>query len=81
MSRNVRTGRPSDGQPAERLLTPQETGELLGIAPQTLAHWRCKGRGPAYRLLSARCVRYEAGAIEQWLKDRGRTSTAENAEP
>jgi len=80
MARNGGTDKSSDGQSAGRLLTPKEAGLLLGLAPQTLAHYRCRGCGPAYKLLSKRCVRYDLRAIETWLSARGRESTAENGE-
>lgn len=63
---------------AIRLLTPEEAGTVLGVAPQTLAHWRARGCGPAYVLLSARCVRYSDAELRAWLAARTQTSTAEN---
>ncbi|MDG3440153.1 helix-turn-helix transcriptional regulator [Nitrospirillum amazonense] len=65
--------------PISRLLTPEEAGQLMGVAPQTLAHWRARGSGPAYVLLSARCVRYDEAVLRTWLDGRVQASTAENA--
>lgn len=65
--------------PLSRMLTPEEAGTLLGVAPQTLAHWRARGSGPAYVLLSARCVRYDESVLRAWLTERVQHSTAENA--
>ena len=65
--------------PTDRLCTPEETGDLLGVAPQTLAHWRVRGSGPRFITLSARCVRYRASDIRRWLEERAKESTAENA--
>ncbi|MEC4594207.1 MULTISPECIES: helix-turn-helix transcriptional regulator [Nitrospirillum] len=64
--------------PIPRLLTPEEAGQLMGVAPQTLAHWRARGSGPAYVLLSARCVRYDEAVLRTWLESRVQASTAEN---
>jgi DNA-binding CsgD family transcriptional regulator len=36
-----------------RLLTNQQTAELLGIKPNTLEIWRLKGRGPLFRKLGS----------------------------
>lgn len=72
------TQRKSAANPLERLCTPEEAGEIFGIAPQTLAHWRVRGTGPRYLTLSARCVRYRVSDIEEWLGSRTKESTAEN---
>lgn len=66
--------------PPTRLLTPEEAGQLMGLAPQTLAHWRARGTGPVYVLLSARCVRYDEATLRSWLDSRVKASTAENAD-
>ena len=63
---------------ADRLCSPAETAELLGIAPQTMAHWRVRGCGPRYLLLNRRCVRYRLSDIRAWLESRTQESTAEN---
>lgn len=68
-----------EAAPISRMLTPEEAGTVLGIAPQTLAHWRARGSGPAYVLLSARCVRYDEAVLRAWLAGRVQHSTAENA--
>ena len=66
-------------QQVPRLFTPEEVSERLGVALQTLAHWRVKGCGPKWCRLSARCVRYPADALELWLSGRQQASTAENS--
>ena len=62
----------------DRLCTPIEAGELLGVAAQTLAHWRTRAAGPRYVLLTKRCVRYRLSDIMAWLEGRFQDSTAEN---
>ena len=64
--------------PCEQLYSPNETADLLGVAPQTLAHWRVKGIGPRYVHLSKRCVRYSASVLKEWLEERIQSSTVEN---
>ena len=62
----------------EKLCTPAETAEMLGVATQTLAHWRVHGTSPKYIVLNARCLRYRLSDIQAWLNDRAQQSTAEN---
>lgn len=52
-----------------RLLTPTEAAEALGVKPQTLATWRCRRIGPGYVKLN-RTVRYSAGDLTRYLRDR-----------
>lgn len=48
----------------------------LGISHRTLQAWRTRGGGPPfYKLGSA--VRYSPAAVDQWLAEQARTSTAE----
>jgi len=68
----------NDNAPIGRLYSPEDAAELLGIAVQTLAHWRVRGCGPRYFLLSARCVRYSEDALKEWLSSRSQDSTVEN---
>lgn len=65
---------PTDG----KLCTPAEAAEMLGVAPQTLAHWRVRGTSPKYLVLNPRCLRYRLSDIQAWLNDRAQESTAEN---
>jgi len=51
------------------LLTAQQAGELLRLAPQTLAIYRCKGGGPVFQRIGRR-VMYRRRAIDAWLKER-----------
>jgi predicted DNA-binding transcriptional regulator AlpA len=61
-----------------RLYSPGEAALFLGVSMQTLAHWRCKGRGPRFVSLSARCIRYPESALCEWVEKRTQDSTAEN---
>jgi hypothetical protein len=62
---------------AGRLYSPDEAGDYLGIAPQTLAHWRVRGTGPQFIHLSKRCIRYSEQALREWLDSRTIASTVE----
>ena len=50
---------------ATDLLTPAEAAMWLRLAKQTLARWRCEGRGPAFLRLGKR-VLYRAPDVEAW---------------
>lgn len=53
---------------AKRLLTTNEAGEYLNIAPGTLQNWRSERRGPPFVTLSARMVRYKLSDLEEWIQ-------------
>src|SRR5215213_6857170 len=65
--------------PGSELLTPDETARRLRLAKQTLARWRCEGRGPAFIRLGGigGRVAYRAADIDAWLASRRAYSTAE----
>ena len=50
-----------------KLLTPAEVSEALGIPVQTLAQWRWRNIGPAYHSVG-RHVRYQLADIDAWLE-------------
>jgi predicted site-specific integrase-resolvase len=52
------------------LISPQKAAEMLGVAPQTLAVWRCEERYDlAYVKVGSR-VRYRISDIERFLRKR-----------
>ena len=53
--------------PGKRLLSRDETASYLGIASKTLDRWAFEGRGPRFRRLSHKCVRYSSEDIEAYL--------------
>lgn len=57
-------------QPADHLLTPAETADLLGVTELTLAEWRRHRQGPPYLKLGHRTVRYDRDALGAWLEAR-----------
>jgi hypothetical protein len=69
------------------LLTNDQTAELLGIQPNTLEIWRCKGKGPEFIKLGhthSSPIRYQRSKILEWLQRQTFSSTsayAPNAKP
>lgn len=61
----------------DRLLSPREAAELLGVREGTLAAWRCRGkklppgerRGPP-SLTVGRSVKYRESVLNAWLSAR-----------
>jgi predicted DNA-binding transcriptional regulator AlpA len=63
----------------EPLLSPDEAAALAGLSVNTLARYRCDGRGPAFQSVGGR-VFYRAADIEAWTgKAEGLLDTAEAA--
>ncbi|WP_319798764.1 helix-turn-helix domain-containing protein [Nitrobacter sp.] len=62
---NSNQGNVASVDPSE-LLDCGEAAKLLRQEMQTLAAWRCKGRGPEYVKIG-RSVFYRRGAISSWL--------------
>lgn len=50
------------------LLTEKEASALLGLSPITLSNWRGAGKGPRYRKLGARSVRYMRADVEAFIE-------------
>lgn len=55
---------------ADRLLTPPEAAELLGVTVSTLNCWRTEQRGPAFIRVSSRCVRYRLSDLNLFADAR-----------
>ncbi len=53
----------------ERLLTPQEVSEWLGIPAKTLANWRSERVGPLPLRIGCH-VRYRSMDVHTWLEER-----------
>ncbi|MBI1356601.1 MAG: helix-turn-helix domain-containing protein [Acidobacteria bacterium] len=50
------------------LLTERQVAAAVGVGPDTVRHWRARGKGPRYRRLSTGSIRYEADALRQWIE-------------
>ncbi|OGQ00201.1 MAG: hypothetical protein A2Z40_03625 [Deltaproteobacteria bacterium RBG_19FT_COMBO_60_16] len=51
-------------------LRPSGVTAEYGVPEQTLANWRCQGRGPAFMRLSARLIYYDRDDVEKFFSDR-----------
>jgi predicted DNA-binding transcriptional regulator AlpA len=61
----------------EKLLSPNQAAEILGIQPRTLDFWRQRGGvGPKFIRYSARCVRYRLSDLQAWIASREVNSEA-----
>lgn len=58
----------------DKMLSPKQTAEMMGISPLTLKKARCLGEGAVadlpYTKYSSRCYRYRLSDIEAWLAER-----------
>jgi excisionase family DNA binding protein len=54
----------------QKLLTPAEVADLLGVSERTLEGWRRAGGGPGFLRLSRHTVRYRAEAVQDFLRSR-----------
>jgi excisionase family DNA binding protein len=54
-----------------RLLSTPEAAELLGVSARALRDWRDRERGPPYRRLGERLIRYHEAELLAWAR-RGR---------
>jgi excisionase family DNA binding protein len=52
---------------AKRFLTEEELAQLTGISVRTLQKWRIFARGPRFKKLGGKAVRYDRGDIDEWL--------------
>jgi predicted DNA-binding transcriptional regulator AlpA len=71
-----------NGQINDAVLDPEAASEYLGwrISVQTLARYRCEGKGPRFIKLGSR-VGYRRSALDEWMKTRERTSTSATRPP
>lgn len=71
-------GTEPQGQSADRLLTPTDVSQMLGIPVKTLANWRSERRGPLALRIGCH-VRYRASDVDDWLEDRVRDARVKMA--
>jgi len=67
-----------------KLLTNQQTADMLGVRPNTLEIWRLHGKGPPFRKLGAgkqAAVRYAEVDLLAWLDGALCASTSAYATP
>lgn len=61
------------------LLDNEQTAAMLGIKPNSLEIWRCRGKGPRFvKLGNAKQspVRYERSEVTRWLREQSFASTS-----
>ncbi len=54
----------------DQLYRDTEVAKILGLHVQTLRNWRHKGRGPTYRIINKRTVRYTAEDIQAYIENQ-----------
>lgn len=54
----------------DKLLTPGDVAEMLGVTERTLQDWRLKKQGPKAVFLSARTIRYRLDEVKRWIDER-----------
>ena len=52
----------------QRMLNEKEAAALLGVSVALVRKWRRLGKGPIYRKLGERAVRYASADLDDWLK-------------
>ncbi len=64
----------TEGYAEDRLLRRTEAAQILGIAANTLAIWKCRGKAdaPPVIVLSSRSVRYSERALREWAERHSR---------
>ena len=61
---------------AEKLLTPQEAAELLGLQEGTLAVWRSTQRYALPFVKCGRLVRYKASDVRRFIEENTHVAAA-----
>ena len=69
-----------DSSPAVFLLDERQAAGRLCLAVRTLQKWRVTGGGPRFVKLG-RSVRYRQSDLDQWVRERQRTSTSDTSDP
>lgn len=55
------------------MLNEQEAAALLGLSRRTMQEWRRLGKGPKYKKLGERAVRYELETLQAFGTNRRST--------
>lgn len=58
---------PTDTATVAKLLSPDDVAALLGVAPHTLAVWRCEKRQKLAYVKVGRKVRYRAADVNAFI--------------
>lgn len=49
-------------------MSPEVAARYLDSSTNTLADWRCKGKGPAYKKIGQRMVRYRKEDLDAFME-------------
>lgn len=60
----------------KKLMTPNETAEVIRLSTATLAKLRVIGGGPRFAKVGSR-IFYEERDVDEWIEARKRNSTSE----
>jgi hypothetical protein len=52
--------------PKEPLLTTRQAAAYLACQPNTLEQWRSQGKGPRFRRLPSKQIRYAQEDLDEW---------------
>lgn len=55
---------------SQKLLTPRQVADQLGVTPHTLAVWRSEQRYPLKYVKVGRLVRYRCADVERFIQGR-----------
>jgi hypothetical protein len=61
------------------LLSNEQAAAILGVKPNTLEIWRCKGKGPAFIKLGehpSSPIRYQRSRVMAWIEAHLHASTS-----
>jgi hypothetical protein len=58
-----------EGKPVSKLRPAGVTAEY-GVPEQTLANWRCQGRGPTFVRVSSRLIYYDRTDLDSFFSER-----------
>ena len=61
--------------PDSHLLSDKQAAAVLGLAPNTLAVWRCTGRYNLPYVKAGRLVRYQAADLREFIQRRTASHT------
>lgn len=59
------------------LLNEHQAAAFLNVAVKTLRNWRCRGDGPAFIKLGAKCIRYRDSDLWAFVARAVRRSTSD----
>lgn len=60
-------------------ISTKDLASRTGTSPRLWDGYRCKGGGPQYFRISARCVRYRWGDVVDWMNARRFANTTQNS--